>query len=76
MKDSDERRIVRFEDLNLLGKAVFLTGAALRTTATLLDQAVDRAADLYLEAEEAFKRELDDSIEEATIIDEQPRQRS
>lgn len=76
MNDPDERRIVRFEDLNLLGKAVFLTGAAVRTTATLLDRAVDRAADLYLEAEEAFKRELDDSIEEATILDERPRQNS
>ena len=73
MPDPDERPTFHFEDLNLLGKAVFLTGAAVRTTASMIDRAIERAADVYLEAEYAFRRELDDAYEDAKILEEHPR---
>lgn len=73
MSDSDERPSYHFSDLNLLGKAVFLTGAVVRTTASLIDRAVERAAGVYVEAEDAFRRELDSSFEDAKILEEHPR---
>jgi len=73
MSDSDERPSYHFSDLNVLGKAVFLTGAVVRTTATLIDRAVERAAEVYVEAEDAFRRELDASFEDAKILEEHPR---
>ncbi len=69
MADRDDR-IVQFDRLNLLGKAVFVTGAAVRVTASLLDAAIHRAADLWIEAEEAFKKELDPNLEDAKILEE------
>lgn len=66
----DPRRLVRFDDLNWLGKAVFVTGAAVRGAATLLDAALARAADVVVEAERAFKQGRDPNIEDAKILDE------
>jgi hypothetical protein len=70
-----ERRIVRFDQLNLLGKAVFLSGAAVRVTANLIDAALDRAAGVVVEAERAFLEEFDPdpNIEDAKIIEEYER---
>lgn len=69
MHESDER-IVEYERLNILGKAAFLGGSAVRFTADLIDAAVHRAADVYLEAERAFKQGLDPNIEDAKVIGE------
>lgn len=73
MPEPDERPRVQFSDLNLLGKAVFLTGAVARTTATLVDRAVEHAAAVYVEAEDAFRRELDGTFEDAKILEERSR---
>lgn len=69
MADRDDR-IVQFEQLNLLGKAVYVTGAVARVTSSLLDSAINRAADVWVEAEEAFKKELDPNLEDAKILGE------
>ncbi|NBC19129.1 MAG: hypothetical protein GVY18_17640 [Bacteroidetes bacterium] len=76
MPEPDERPTFRFSDLNLLGKAVFLTGAVVRTTATLVDRAVEQAAAVYVDAEDAFRRELDGSFEDAKILEERYGDRS
>ena len=66
---SDDRR-VDFNDLNWLGKTVFVGGAALRLTANLLDRAADRAVTIASESKRAYQREVDPNIEEATVLEE------
>ena len=70
---SDERREVEFEKLNVLGKTVYLTGAASRMAAEALDSALRRAADLAVDTERAFRQGLDDSVDDAKIIAERRR---
>lgn len=65
-----ERWIARFERASLTGKAALLGGTAVRFTANLIDKTLDRAASTVAEAEEAFKRELDPTMEDAKILDE------
>lgn len=65
-----ERRIERFEDLTLLGKTVFLGGAAVRLTANLIDRMVERTVDIVIEAEKAFKQGLDPNVEDAKVLEE------
>lgn len=63
-------RLVRFADLNVLGKAIYVTGAAVRGATKVIDGAIHRAADIWLEAEEAFKKERDPNLLDAKILDE------
>ena len=70
MPDPEERRIIEFEKLNWLGKTVFLAGAAVETTTQLIDKALEKAVDLVLEAERAFKEGRDDPIDDANVLDE------
>ena len=65
-----ERRIVEFDRLNWLGKAVFVTGNVARVVGGLLDFVVDRTAGIIGDAERAFREALDDSVEDAKILDE------
>ena len=66
-----ERRVVQYENLNPLGRAVFFGGAAVRGASRLLDLAIERAADIYVDAERAFKQGRDADIDDAKILDEQ-----
>ena len=75
MSDSNDRRIIEFERLNPLGKAVFLTGAAVRTTASLIDKTLERAADILIETERAFKEGRDPNVDDAKILEEHDEQR-
>lgn len=68
--DATERWITRFERATLSGKAALLGGTAVRFTANLIDKTLDRAASTVAEAEQAFKRELDPTMEDAKILDE------
>lgn len=65
-----EGRLVEFERLNVFGKAVFLGGAAVRVAAEAIDSTVRRAADIYVDAEKAFREGRDPNIEDAKILDE------
>jgi hypothetical protein len=68
--DVTERWITRFERASLSGKAALVGGTAVRFTADLIDKTLDRAASTVAEAERAFKRELDPTMEDAKILDE------
>lgn len=70
MTDNQDRPLVEFERLNLLGKAAFLGGSAVRLAAGLIDSAVHHAAEVYVEAERAFHQGRDRNIEDAKVIDE------
>ena len=65
-----EKRIVQYEDLNAVGKAVFLAGAAVRVTSGLIDFTLKKAADVVADTEHAFKQGLDANVEDAKIIEE------
>ena len=69
-----ESRLVQFDRLNPLGKAVFLTGTAVRATAGLIDYTLRKAADVAVDAERAFKQGLDANVEEAKILGEEERE--
>lgn len=68
--DKREESTVRYEKLNLLGKAVFLGGAAVRMTANLIDTVIERAADVIVESERAFKQGRDPNVEDAKVLEE------
>ena len=68
-----ETRIVEFERLNLLGKAVFLSGAAVRLAAGLIESAIDQAATLVSDVERAYRQGQDPNVEDARILDERDR---
>lgn len=72
---SEERspnRRVEFNELNWLGKSVFLGGTVLRLTANLVDAAADRVSHVAEESRKAFEREVDPNIEEAHVLEEYP----
>lgn len=71
-----ERRIVEFDGLNWLGKAVWLGGQVTHAVAWLLEAAVERAGEIVGDAERAFREALDDSVEDAHILEERPRESS
>ena len=65
-----EQWIARFEQASIAGKAALLGGSAVRFTAEVIDRTLDIAAETVAEAERAFKRELDPSMEDAKILEE------
>jgi hypothetical protein len=69
----DEKRpLVEFERLNWLGKAVYIGGVATHLASRAIEVSVEKASDLWVEAERAFKDGLGDGIEDARIIEEVP----
>ena len=70
MPDPEDRKIIEYEQLNWFGKAVFIAGATVGTTAALIDTALEKAVDLVLEAERAFNEGLDAADENAKILEE------
>jgi len=73
MPDPDNR-LVEFNRLNTVGKAVFIAGSAFKTLGALVDFTVGTIGTVWTEAERAFSDEVDgaskDGIEDAKIIDE------
>lgn len=65
-------RVIEFDRLNLLGKAVYTGGAVIRFAANAIETAVDRAAEVYVEAERAFREGADPNVDDAHIIEEHP----
>ncbi len=65
------RRRVEFDNLNLLGKAVFLGGTAYRFVAESFEAIIGHATDLISQSEKAFRQGMDPNIIDAKILDEQ-----
>jgi hypothetical protein len=70
--DNKPRRRVNLNDLNWLGKSVFVGGTVLRLTANLIESTADRVSSIAVRSKEAFDRELDSNIEDARVLDEYP----
>lgn len=73
MPDPDDRHLVQFDRLNLLGKAIFIAGAAVRTTSSLIDFALEKTVELVEDAERAYQQGRDPNIEDAKILEERER---
>ncbi len=67
------KQIVRFEELNVLGKAVYAGGAAAYLAAVLIEKAIGRAADLVVETERAFRSGKDPNTDDAVVLEEDVR---
>jgi len=72
--DDSRRKIVEFNKLNAIGKAVYVGGMAVRFASQIIDTAIDRVADVIAEAEKAFKQGSDPNIEDAKILEERENQ--
>ncbi len=70
MAAEEPQKLVRFDDLNALGKSVFLAGSVVRMAAGLLDLALDRTARIMADTERAFRQGRDPNVEDAKILDE------
>ena len=67
---SDESWVERYERSGWLGRVGMLGGGAVRLAARAIDGALDRAASVTVEAREAFQKELDPNVSDATILEE------
>jgi len=68
----DEDRIVEFDRLNTVGKAVFVAGSVMKIAGSLLESAFETISGIVSETERAFNQGLDENVEDAKILgDEQ-----
>ncbi|MGB3541841.1 hypothetical protein [Rubrivirga sp.] len=65
-----ERWVERFEQAGLLGRVGLVGGGAVKLLASAIDRGLDRAATITVDAKEAFERELDPNMTDATILEE------
>jgi len=73
MSDGDRpRRRADLDNLNWLGKSVYVGGAVMRATAQALDATANRVRHIAARSKEAFERELDPNIDEARVLEEYP----
>ena len=73
---SEPRRDIDFRRLNLLGKLVYVGGAAARAVTEGVDRAIGHVADIVAESERAFREGADPNVEDAKIIEERRENRS
>ncbi len=66
----EENKIVEFDRLNALGKAIFIAGTAFNTIGTLFDYTVNAIGDVWTSAENAFIEGSAEEIDDAVILDE------
>jgi len=66
----EKNKIVEFDRLNAVGKAVFIAGTAFTTIGTIVDYTVSTIGDIWTAAEEAFAEGSSDNIEEAVVLEE------
>ena len=60
----------RFEKAGAVGRLGLLTGGAVRLAATAVEATLDRAASIAVEAQTAFRKEMDPNVSDATILEE------
>ncbi len=67
---SEDNRIVEFDRLNTVGKAVFIAGTAFKTLGAVVDFTVNTIGDVWTLAENAFAEGMDDEIDDAVVLEE------
>lgn len=71
MSDKTQRE-VEFDRLNLVGKAVFVTGTTFKFVGSILESVVETVTEIAREAEKAFNAGMDSNVADATILEEKP----
>ncbi len=69
MPDNDNR-LIEFEKLNLVGKAIFITGTTFRFVGDLLSSVAETVVEILSDAEKSFLEGSDPNVDEAKIVDE------
>ncbi len=67
---NEENKIVEFDRLNPVGKAIFIAGTAFNTIGTIFDYTVNAIGDVWTMAENAFLEGSSEEIDDAVILDE------
>jgi hypothetical protein len=67
---NEDNRLVEFERLNLVGKAVFITGTTFKLVGDLLNTVVESVGEIITDVEKSFNEGANPNIDEAKIIDE------
>ena len=70
MSIEDQNWVDRFEQSGPLARLGMLGGGAVRLAARAIDGALERAASIAADAEDAFRKELDPNVRDATILNE------
>ena len=73
---SEEERKVEFSRLNLVGKAVFVTGTTVRFVGDLLETIAGSISTIITDAEKAFREGADPNIDEAKVLEEHEKEPS
>ena len=60
----------KFERAGPVARLGLLGGGAVRLAARGIDRALERAATIAADAEDAFRKELDPNVRDATILEE------
>ena len=71
-----ETWIERFERAGPLARLGLLGGGAVRLAARAIDGALERAAETVVQAEDAFRKELDPNVSDAHILEEHDERRT
>jgi|GEM_PF-580716 len=66
----DGQRYADFNDLNVLGKAVYAGGLATRLMVDVIDFALGRAVEIVVRSERAFRQGLEPHVEDAKVLEE------
>lgn len=65
-----ERWIQRFERAGFFGRVGLIGGSAVKVLASAIDGGLDRVATVAVDAKEAFDKEMDPNMTDATILEE------
>ena len=65
-------QVIEFDQLNLVGKAIFVTGTLFKTAETVVSYTVTTLSDIWDQAEQAFLDEHDprERVSDAVIVEE------
>ncbi len=77
MPQDDRSWVERYERAGWLERFGLLGGGAVRVTANLIESGIDRAARIVVDAQEAYRREVDPNVSDAKVLEEwdEPRRR-
>jgi len=67
---NNKQPLVQFEELNVVGKVVFVAGTVFKLAETALDYTLTTFEKVWDESEKAFQKEMQDDSNDAVIIEE------
>ena len=69
-EDGHSNWVERYERAGWLERIGLLGGGAVRVTANLIESGIDRAARIVVDAQDAYRREIDPNMSDAKVLDE------